>query len=47
MTTLNEGTHAGEFLIAELPGLLSRKEATLTSGENLEAGAVLAIVGGR
>ncbi len=46
MTVLNESTHTGEFLIAELPGLLSRKEAVLASGNNLEAGAVLGLVGG-
>jgi hypothetical protein len=46
MTVLNESTHTGEFLIAELPGLLSRKEAVLSSGNNLEAGAVLGFVGG-
>lgn len=46
MTVLNEGTHAGEFLCAELPGLLSRKEAVLSSGNDLPAGAVLGFVGG-
>lgn len=46
MSILNETTHAGEFLIAELPGLLSRKEAVLSSGNNLDAGTVLGLVGG-
>ena len=40
MTILNESTHTGEFLIAELPGLMSRKKAVLGAGNNLEAGAI-------
>ncbi len=40
----SEGTHAGEFIISEANGSRSRESGTLTSGENLVAGAVLGIV---
>ena len=38
MTTLTEGTHAGEFVVSEAPGTLSREEITVAAG----AGAVTA-----
>lgn len=42
MTTLTEGFHDGEFIVAELPGMLSRKAGTLNSGQaDLAAGTVL------
>ena len=41
MTVLTEGSHNGEGLVAELPGLLSRKTVTLISGQNLAASTVL------
>lgn len=42
-----EGTHAGEFIVSEANGSRSRETATVTSGENLVAGAVVATVGGK
>lgn len=44
MTTLTEGMHAGEFLVSEANGTRSREIATLTSGQDLEAGTVVATV---
>ena len=44
MATLTEGTHAGEFLVSEGNGHISRKAITVLSGEDLVAGAVLGIV---
>ncbi len=44
MTTLTEGTHAGEFIVSEGNGYISRKAITVLSGENLVAGAVLGLV---
>ncbi len=41
MTTLTEGRHAGEFLASEAGGTRSREVATILSGEDLAAGAVL------
>ena len=41
MTTLVEGTHAGEFIVSEGNGNISRESITVLSGENLVAGAVL------
>lgn len=41
MTEYTEGQHAGEFLVSEAPGSLSREVVTLLLGENLKAGAVL------
>lgn len=40
-TTLTEGRHAGEFLLSEANGQLSREAITVASGEDLVAGAVL------
>lgn len=42
MTVLTEGTHAAEFLLAELPGLMSRKQVVVNLAQNLAAGAVVA-----
>jgi hypothetical protein len=36
-----EGQHAGEFLLSEAPGNLSRENVTVLSGQNLKAGAVV------
>ncbi len=41
MTTLTEGTHAGEFLVSEGNGWQSRDSIVVISGQNLAAGAVL------
>jgi hypothetical protein len=41
MPTLQEGRHAGEFIVAEGNGTISRESVTLLSGEHLDAGAVL------
>ena len=44
MTTLTEVFQDGGFLVAELPGLASRRAGTLASGQNLNAGAVVSRV---
>ena len=41
MTVLTEGRHAGEFLISEGPGFISREAITVNAGESLVAGQVL------
>jgi hypothetical protein len=41
MTTLTEGKHAGEFLVSEGPGWISREAINVAVGQNLEAGRVL------
>lgn len=41
MTTFAESTHPGGFLLSEGGGNRSRENATLLSGQNLKAGAVL------
>ena len=41
MTTLTEGQHAGEFLVAEWDIRASREEITVLSGQNLKAGHVV------
>jgi hypothetical protein len=41
MTTLTEGRHAGEFIVSEANGLLSREALTVNVGESLVAGQVL------
>lgn len=38
---LNEGRHAGEFLLSEAAGSRSRENVTIASGQDLGAGAVL------
>ena len=41
MTTLTQGQNAGEFMVSEGNGHISRETVTLASGQNLKAGAVL------
>ncbi len=43
MTLISESYHDGAFLQSEANGFLSRKAATLKSGEDLEAGTVLGV----
>jgi hypothetical protein len=41
MTIFTEGRHAGEFIVSEANGLLSREAVTVNVGESLVAGQVL------
>lgn len=41
MPELTESRHAGEFLVSQGNGSISRETVTILSGQNLEAGAVL------
>ena len=41
MPVLNEGCFAGEFLVSEGNGRISRETITVLSGQNLQAAAVL------
>ncbi len=41
MTVLTEGKHAGEFIVSEGNGFISRETGTIVSGQNLVAGTVL------
>lgn len=41
MTVITETSHAGEALVAELPGFMSRKSGTVNSGQDLAAMAVV------
>ena len=41
MPVLNEGRYAGEFLVSEGNGRISRETITMLSGQNLQAAAVL------
>jgi hypothetical protein len=41
MPVLNEGRYAGEFLVSEGNGKISRETITVLSGQTLEAAAVL------
>ena len=41
MPELQEGRYAGEFVVSEGNGKISRETITVLSGQNLEAGAVL------
>ncbi|MEZ5936051.1 MAG: head decoration protein [Alphaproteobacteria bacterium] len=41
MLELREGQHAGEFIVSEGNGTISRETITALSGETLEAGAAL------
>jgi hypothetical protein len=41
MPVLNEGRYAGEFIVSEGDGRISRETITVLSGQNLQAGAVL------
>ena len=45
MTTLTEGQHAGEFIVSENEGHLSREIVTVASGQNLKAGTVYGRIG--
>ncbi|RWQ12348.1 head decoration protein [Mesorhizobium sp.] len=47
MTTLTETVHDGEFLQSEANGFLSRDAATVLSGQNLVAGQVVELSGGK
>jgi len=40
-TTLIEGPHAGEFILSEANGQLSREQVTIENGQDLLAGHVL------
>lgn len=42
--TLNEDTHAGEFMVSEANGDRSREEITVVDGQTLKAGHVVGIV---
>lgn len=46
MTVLTEGRHAGEFLISEANGQRSRETATVASGQDLPAGAIVEFLNG-
>ena len=41
MPVLNEGRYAGEFIVSEGNGRISRETVTVLSGQSREAGAVL------
>jgi hypothetical protein len=41
MTVKTEGRHAGEFLVTEANGMISREQITIASGSDLEPGTVL------
>ena len=41
MPELQEGRYAGEFIVSEGNGKISRETITVLSGQNLQAGAVL------
>jgi len=43
MTTFTESRHAAEFILSEAAGNRSRDNATLLSGQDLQAGTVLAL----
>ncbi len=52
MVTKTEGRHAGEFLISEMPGGgpgggLSRESKTVAKGQNLVAGEIIMLSGGK
>lgn len=47
MTEFTEGLHAGEYIAWEANQDLSRKTATVLSGQNLVAGEVLMLSGGK
>lgn len=47
MTEKNEGRHAAEFVLSEAAGNRSRDNITVKSGENLVAGQVFQIDGGK
>ena len=41
MAAITETTHAGEFIVSEAPGTLSREKVTIVSGQDLAAGDVV------
>lgn len=43
MTVKTEGKRRGEFIVSEANGFRSRATVTIAEGENLQAGAVLAL----
>lgn len=43
MTVLKEGRHAGEFILSEGNGHISRETVTIPAKQTIEAGTVLAI----
>jgi hypothetical protein len=47
MTVLTEGRHAGEFILSEANGQRSRETITIASGQDLPAGAILELSGGK
>jgi hypothetical protein len=47
MSTLTEGKHAGEFIISEANGTLSREVITVASGQNLVDGQVIQLSAGK
>lgn len=47
MTTFTEGPHDCAFILSEAAGSRSRENGTLITGQNLEAGAVLAASGAK
>jgi hypothetical protein len=47
MTVLTEGIHTEEFLLVEGPGTISREQATVDNGADLEPGTVVKMVGGK
>lgn len=47
MTVLTERQHAGEFIVSEANGTLSRDAATLASGNTVKDGDVVALSGGK
>jgi len=44
MSVLTEATHAGEFLLSEGNGRISRESVTVASGQNLVAGTVIGTI---
>jgi len=42
-----EGQHKGEFLVSRGPGDISFEKATLTAGQNVKDGRLLAVVGNK
>lgn len=47
MTVYTESKHAGEFIVSQANGALSREAATLTSGQKVVDGTVMAFATGK
>lgn len=47
MTVFTEGRHTAEFILSEANGQRSRENGIVASGQNLAAGAVVMLSGGR